>query len=249
MEKKFTLTQPQKLTIVEEIIHQVVTQIHDGVLKPGDKLPSERNLINMLGVSRSSVREALQGLSAMGLLEIRNGEGTFVKEIKPDLFLMQDIGKYSKDRLKELRHHLNQARFVLEQGIVSLAIEKLNSENAAILSQALDTYSISEQSEIESFWKAHDVIHLTIAQSTGNPFLVQILQKLLDAVPRFLLDKELIVASSEEYQALSSVDGAIHRELCQAVLRKDLEAALRSLLEHYEHQEQVLNEDKLPALE
>ena len=67
------------MTLVESIIEQIVTQIHDGNLQPNDRLPSERQLIDMLGVGRSSVREALQGLSAMGLVEIRPGDGTFVE--------------------------------------------------------------------------------------------------------------------------------------------------------------------------
>src|SRR5665647_336075 len=85
MTNEIKLQPPQKSTVVESIIEQLVEQIRDGRLQPGNKLPSERQLIAMLGVSRSSVRESLQGIAAMGLVEIRQGEGTFVKEIKPNL--------------------------------------------------------------------------------------------------------------------------------------------------------------------
>lgn len=69
---------PRKVTIVESIVDQMVAQIQEGKLNPGDRLPSERHLIDILGVSRSSVREALQGLMVMGLVESRPGQGTFV---------------------------------------------------------------------------------------------------------------------------------------------------------------------------
>jgi len=78
-EAKITLKQPRKITLVASIVEQLVENIQNGTLQPGDKLPSERQLIEMLRVGRSSVREALQGLVMMGLVEIRPGQGTFVK--------------------------------------------------------------------------------------------------------------------------------------------------------------------------
>ena len=66
--------------IYEEIVDQLKMMIIQGNLKPGDKLPSERELSEQLGVSRSSVREALSALEAMSILDIRSGEGTFVRE-------------------------------------------------------------------------------------------------------------------------------------------------------------------------
>src|SRR6187549_1095214 len=74
------LEQPRKVTVVESIVEQLVRQIQAGRLKPGDKLPSERQLIDMLNVGRSSIREALQGLAAIGVVESRAGQGSFVSQ-------------------------------------------------------------------------------------------------------------------------------------------------------------------------
>ncbi len=65
--------------IYEEVVDQLKMMLTAGELKPGDKLPSERDMAESLGVSRASVREALTTLEAIGILEIKPGEGTFVK--------------------------------------------------------------------------------------------------------------------------------------------------------------------------
>src|SRR5689334_22748078 len=83
------LEQPRKVTVVESIVEQIVRQIQVGRLKPGDKLPSERQLIEMLNVGRSSIREALQGLAAIGVVESRAGQGSFISNnihlLMPDI--------------------------------------------------------------------------------------------------------------------------------------------------------------------
>ena len=118
MASELRLDPPQKVTIVESVIKQIVTQIRDGNLHPTDRLPSERQLIDMLGVGRPSVREALKGLSAMGLVEIRPGEGTFVRELVPGKDLLNtDIQTLSMGLQKEMRKHLNQARRLLRKEI------------------------------------------------------------------------------------------------------------------------------------
>ncbi len=242
MENKFTLTSPQKVTIVESIIEQIVQQIRDGHLKPGDRLPSARQLIDMLGVSRSSVREALQGLSAMGLIEIRPGEGTIVREIRPDFILIQDIGKYSSDLQKETRQYLIQARYVFEQGIIALAIENLNAKSVNLIQNALKKYEESDQNDFENFnWTMHDELHLAIAQATGNPFLVQILNNLLGILPKSMLDKEWLRMSADMYKVASEQERNTHLELAKAILNRDLPTAQQCLQKHYEQQKLAIH--------
>jgi len=68
----------------QAIVHQLISLIKRGSLKPGDKLPSENELMEMLKVGRSSIREAKQILAAMNLIETRPGQGSFVKEVGPE---------------------------------------------------------------------------------------------------------------------------------------------------------------------
>ena len=83
----FSLTPPQKTTIVFNIVEQILGQIQADALQVGDRLPTERRLMEMLHVSRASVREAMQTLTGMGIIEARAGAGTFVKAIKPHMAL------------------------------------------------------------------------------------------------------------------------------------------------------------------
>ena len=66
--------------VYEEVIEQIKDMIYNGILKKGDKLPSERDMVEELQVSRTSVREALRSLEVIGLIESRQGEGNFVKD-------------------------------------------------------------------------------------------------------------------------------------------------------------------------
>src|SRR5438309_4641619 len=69
-----------RLSLSDEIVEQIIDLISRGILRPGERMPSEKQLCLQFGVGRTSVREALRSLSAMGVLETRMGEGTFVAE-------------------------------------------------------------------------------------------------------------------------------------------------------------------------
>jgi GntR family transcriptional repressor for pyruvate dehydrogenase complex len=242
MHDQLKLTPPQKVTIVESIIEQMVTQIRDGTLVPGDKLPSERQLIDMLQVSRSSVREALQGLAAMELVESRPGEGTFVKEPEPRFGLDMDIDTLSSTLQREMRHHLNQARLVLELGIVSLAADRINQASRAAIMHVLETYEASaDEFSAEAHWPTHDKLHLTIAEATGNPFLVRILQTLLDLVPKPLRDKGSLQGGPEKIRQRVSEERNIHQQLCRAIASGDGTGAEKWMRRHADYEERVIN--------
>jgi len=244
MSSKLKLDPPQKVTIVESIIEQIVAQIQDGTLKPGDKLPSQRRLIEMLGVSRSSVREALQGLAAMDLVEIRPGDGAFVSECKPQLSFDMDIEALSSVLQKEMRHHLNQARLTLELGIVSLAAEKVTETTGAAIRQAIEAYERAKEaaSPKTDSWSVHDQVHLAIAEATGNPILVRILQMLLDHVPVMLREKGLLNLPTEERALRRKSELNTHRQLCEAVIKGDGAAACEWMQRHADLEERIIND-------
>jgi GntR family transcriptional repressor for pyruvate dehydrogenase complex len=238
------LRPPQKVTIVDSIIEQVITQIKEGYLKTGDKLPSERQLINMLGVSRSSVREALQALAAMNLVVVRPGEGTFVQEPNPSFGVDMDIETLSGELQREMRHHLNQARLTLELGIASLAADKVTETTGKNIHQAYEAYQKANESfdiDVDS-WSVHDQVHLAIAEATGNPILVQILSTLLDHVPMMLRKKGLLNLSQEKRVSRKQKELNIHRQLCMSIIRGDGPAACGWTQHHAELEGEIINE-------
>jgi GntR family transcriptional regulator, transcriptional repressor for pyruvate dehydrogenase complex len=236
------LNQPQKVTIVESIIEQVVAKIMDGTLKEGDKLPSERQLIETLHVSRSTVREALQGISAMGLVDIRHGEGTFVKEARATFGPNDRIEIHPRALQKEMRLQLNRARLTLELGIISEAISQMNETSARSIMLALNDYFLDHQ-EYPSVidWSAHDNVHLTIAKATGNRFLIQMLQFLLGRVPQTLREGGMLLGNREEIKTNFDRDKVIHFGLCEAIMNKDEASARNWMMQHAQHEEEIIN--------
>jgi DNA-binding FadR family transcriptional regulator len=108
--------EPIKSTrIYQEIVRQIKTMVQEGRLKSGDRLPAERDLAERFKVSRASVREALRALQSMGLIEIRSGEGTFVREISVES-LIEPLALVILTQ-REAVEELFEARRVLEPAI------------------------------------------------------------------------------------------------------------------------------------
>lgn len=244
MADNLPLQPPRRVTVVESIIDQIVALIQNGTLKVGDRLPSERQLMEMLGVSRSSVREALQGLTAMDLVEGRAGEGTFVKAVRlPPAGLGPDIAVLSTALQREMRLHLNQARLIVEEDIVVLAAEHADSAGRRAILTALAEYeSLQRFVTEENGWPAHDQIHIAIAQATGNPILARMIQMLLELVPKALRDKGLLLGTPERNMERVEAERHIHRQLCEAIVRGDGPAARAWVKRHADHEEQIVSE-------
>jgi DNA-binding FadR family transcriptional regulator len=235
------LQPPQKSTVVVSIIEQLVEQIRDGRLQPGNRLPSERQLIAMLGVSRSSVRESLQGLAAMGLVEIRHGEGTFVKEETANNGIDVPIDMHPLALQKDLRIQLNQARFHLEIGIITDACMKITPSSAYMITQALDDYYKDRNNFPQEInWRVHDRIHLSIAQATGNRFLIQMLQSLLDLVPSSLREGGVLFGTPDDIQKNFQIDKEIHYELCTAIVKGDEPGARKWMKRHAQQEDEII---------
>ena len=241
METKLKLNPPQKVTVVESIIEQIVSKIRDGEMKEGDKLPSERQLIDMLDVSRSSVREALQGLAAMGLVETKSGEGTFIKQKRASFDLYgSNLEELNEALQKEMRHSLREARLILERGIVTFAAENINEDNKLIIYDAWKTLSQFEERAIQNpthmNWEIHDQFHISLAEVSGNPFLVHLLKTLLESVPQSLRDRNLLFGDKDITQRVFTANRFIHEKLCQSVMRGDAPAARKWIKQHSDYE-------------
>jgi len=200
-----------------------------------------------LNVSRSSVREALKGLAAMGLVDTRPGEGTFVTESRPNLDIHgSNIEALSESLQKEMRHYMNQARFLLETSIVTLAAENISQEAANSIHKAWKNLSVFEDEAILSQqymnWEAHDRFHLSIAEASGNPFLVQLLGLLLGSIPESLRDKNLRFGDLETRRRVLMANRIIHENLGKAVIQGDASLARKRMKQHAYFEELNINQ-------
>src|SRR5215475_4210004 len=112
----------KSIRIYEEIVRQIKSMIAEGRLKSGDQLPPERDLAEKFVVSRTSVREALRALESLGLIEIRAGEGTFVREVSVEA-LIEPLALVMLSQ-REAIGELFEARRLLEPAIAALAAER-----------------------------------------------------------------------------------------------------------------------------
>ncbi|MFV9510369.1 FadR/GntR family transcriptional regulator [Tepidibacillus sp. LV47] len=232
---KLKQIKPQK--IYERVAEQLKEMILDGTLKPGERLLSVRELAEELQVGRSAVREALSALSAMGLIEIRQGEGTFVKKFSEADLLSLDVSDQliDMDQIKSLM----EVRKIIEVGAVELAAQRRTNEDLFHLEKALnkmkeDLKTLDENEEAD--W----MFHYAVARATKNNMLVYIIESISDSIKKNLKTNRKILFSlpGTPEQLLKE-----HMNIYLAIEKKDPQEA-RSLM--FEHLQRV--EDKIVEL-
>jgi GntR family transcriptional repressor for pyruvate dehydrogenase complex len=161
-------------TIATEIARKLLAYLLSGQISPGERIPSERTLSETLGVGRSVVREALKSLTVLGLIDVRQGDGTFLKRTDSEL-LPQAIewglllGAKRITDLVEARHHL-------EVVLAGLAAERRSEADLVTLRQQLGLMEVATTPE--EFVAADIAFHYAIADAAGNQSLLQIMRSI-----------------------------------------------------------------------
>ena len=242
---------PRKVTIVESIVDQIVQQIQQGTLKPGDRLPSERHLIDMLDVSRSSVREALQGLIVMGLVESRPGQGTFVtsRRAMPNV----NSPNLSDELQRQMRLQYVEARRTIECPIARFAAERALPEDVTRLYECFAAYQNDPfgHRSGDQFPSPHTAFHLQIAEMSGNSFFVSVVEDLLRAVPQALHSREEHTLDDDSIRRMTDDELSMHEAILKAVENHDGEAAFQAMDYHLDYERrlvlEIFPEDSKPA--
>ncbi|MDO4549555.1 MAG: GntR family transcriptional regulator, partial [Clostridia bacterium] len=163
-------------SVVDQIIERLTGTILSGELRPGDRIPTEAELVESMGVGRNSVREAIKALVAMGVLNIRRSEGTFVangfsdRMLEPMVYgLMLEGG--DTPAVYELRD-------LVETGVLRMAIEKADARGIEGLRAALDNIAetIRNSPDCESLMDADIAFHHKLLDIVGNPMITKISQ-------------------------------------------------------------------------
>lgn len=180
----FTSVVKDPSNIYERIVKQVTSLIIKGQLKPGDKLPAERTLAELLGVSRTSIREALKMLAAQGLVVIKHGQGVFITDQNPEEYL-----KNFSQRIF-LEHHalkdLYEMRKMLETQAAFWAATRKKEEQLEEIEKLITTAKekiecLNEESIMDM--TEHDTkFHGLIAEMSDNKVLVKIMHDLLEMI-------------------------------------------------------------------
>lgn len=215
------LNRVKRTSVGEAVIAEVRDAIARGDLKPGDQLPPERELAASLGVSRLAMREGLKVLEAMGLVEARQGEGTFVS--RPKAQTMYDpLVAHMLDSAELLE--LIEARTVLEVEMAGLAARRASAAHLEKLAAALAT--MAAQMAGGSDYLAADLeFHETVMAAAGNRILSHVFANIHDLINHVQARTRTVPGSGE--RALAS-----HRQILEAISAHSEAAARRAMRAH-----------------
>lgn len=221
--------------IYEEVAEAIHEMIKSGQFKPGDKLDSVQQLAENFQVGRSTIREALTAIRAMGLIEIRQGEGTYVKEFEAE-HISLPLSTAILMNLQDTQNLL-EVRKILEAGTVYTASQKRTEQNLLTIEAALNEMQLASGNE-ELSEKADLQFHLSIAEASQNPLLVSLMNHVSGLIGETIRETRRLWLFSEQI----TVDRLYeeHRTIYEAIKAKDGEKARALMLIHLENVENVL---------
>ncbi|WP_373893683.1 FadR/GntR family transcriptional regulator [Virgibacillus sp. CBA3643] len=180
--------------IYEEVADSLIAMIKAGSLSPGDKLESVEQLAKNFNVGRSAIREALSGLRTMGLVEMRQGEGTYVKEFDASKFTLPITSAFLM-KLEDVKE-LYQVRKILEVGTAGLAAAHYQKEDLLEIEKSLmemkDTKGNEELAE-----KADLDFHMAIAKATHNQMLIYLMGSVSEIMAETIRETRRVLLYSE----------------------------------------------------
>jgi len=218
-----TLPIPRHLTVVEAIAEGLIRYIAENRLQPGDRLPSERRLVEMVGASRLPLREAICVPKGLGLVESKHGKGVFIKRLDvAALFGM--LSPLLKTQADIELAHLFEARVYLEGGIAEVAAVHRTDENLEALAETLD--GMRRNVHNRRAYVRHDLdFHQELARSTGNPIFHVFLGSILD----LLCELQYLYQDSVEIREAAVAE---HQEVFDAVTAHDGRRACVAIQKH-----------------
>lgn len=226
----------QRNALPERIAARILDLISEKKLLPGDRLPPERELVEMMQVSRPSLREALRALAMMNVIEIRQGSGTYVSSLQPDLLVEHLEFIYRLDNSTFLQ--LLEARKCLEVSLIALAIDRITDQEIARLEECLER-SIRSIDDKHAVLEADLELHGTIAEATRNP----IINRLYVSLVRLGRASRLRTVGIPGVARQTIED---HRVIVEAIKARDVQAAQQAMKEHLERIEVVLRTMPMP---
>ena len=231
--------------LADDIVAQVEAKILEGTFKVGERLPAERALAEQFGVSRPSLREAIQKLVARGLLVSRHGGGTFVAETlgstfsDPLLQLLENNEDAQRDLL-EFRHTLEGSCAYY----AALRATDLDRQRLTEVFDALQACYAQEPSRAEE-GAADASFHLAIAEASHNAVLLHTMRGLFDLLKRNVVTNigGMYALREETRQMLMEQ----HRELYERIMAREAEQAREVIQRHIDYVQEVLAEGRVEA--
>lgn len=212
--------------LADQVLDRLLTLIEQGELPPGSRMPGERALMERFGVGRPAVREALQTLERMGLIEIQHGERARVVRLEAGRVLrhMDASVRHLLTSSPQMREALREARQAFEQFLVREAARQPTKEGIEKLRLALEAQEAARGDAVR-FMSADIRFHVAIASLTNNPLYPALSEAMLGWI--FGLFPRLLHAPNVEDLTLKE-----HAAILRAIEKRDPEAAARAMKRH-----------------
>jgi DNA-binding FadR family transcriptional regulator len=206
------------VAVTDEAIEKIKGMIVTGALRPGDRLPKEADLASDLGLSRNSLREAVKALSLINILDVRQGDGTYVTSLEPPLLLeaLNFIVDFHQDNtvLEFLA-----VRRILEPAAAAMAASKVSEQEIESLRELIDGLGDAPDIDIDKLVANDLEFHRRISAASGNSVLCSLLDTLSAPTARARVWRGL----TQEGAAVRTI--AEHKAILDALAARDPEAA------------------------
>lgn len=209
-----------------KVIDYIKTQIKEGKLETGGKLPAERELSNLLGVSRNSVREAIRTLEIMGIIVSQQGAGNYLtgnfeNNLIESLYMMFLLNQIDYRQISQLRR-------ALELQALVLAIDNISASEIAHLEKVLAQLEHETEEVNVSLDKQ---LHYGIAMASKNNLIFNILKALSDLIDQFIYDLRRDILSTEDSRKILN---EAHNEMLRSIVTRDKNLAYQAITKHFD---------------
>jgi len=207
---------------VSEVVRQLTTLLSSGQFAPGSRLPPERQLAEELGVGRSAVREALAALDVLGIVTVRPGSGTYLRDSMSELLPTT----LSWGLMLSAQHtsQLSEVRAALEVRAAALAADRIDEAGIEALRESLE-HMDTNLDDLPAFIEADAHFHVTLARASDNEVLSDLLQTIRSLL-RLWVDRGLRRREQAEIACRE------HRAVFEAVVARDPQAAEAAMRSH-----------------
>lgn len=213
-----------KVNLSDMVVRKIQDLIAYSGYKPGDKLPSAQELAKLFGIGYTTLREGLKKLQALGLIELKQGAGIFLKKDCFDVFIINPVlESLDKDTLIDLIH----VRRIIETESVRLAAKNAEKKDLERLRELLSKMK-ENLNESRQFIKYNVMFHIAVGQASGNKVLHQMISGLAHLISK---EEEAIFADMPGLEQRGYIQ---HKNIYRALKERDEDKAVKSMETHLE---------------
>ncbi len=236
---------PQRRSLTDSVVASILALVESGELSAGDRLPIEKDLAEQLGVSRGSLREGVRALAVLGVLETRQGDGTYVSALDASK-LLGPLTLFADRQMTADPAQLLHVRRVLEAESAASAARLATDEQITAMGSLLDRVDVllaagAEENDITAIIDVDTAFHRHIAQAAGNPLLAALVNSLAGRTYRTRVWRAL------EERGVTAATQAEHRAILDEIRSRDPDRARMRMNLHLLAVEDFANAHRLVA--